>query len=366
MSIRSFKWKAVVAPAVLCVLLTGCKSGPIVLEPGRVALTEVAASTSQWTGVAISKEGRIFINYPRWSDSVPISVGEITPDGEIIPYPNKKWNAWTPSDPPGEHFVCVQSVYVDRDDFLWILDPGNPNFSGVVKGGPKLLKVDLKTDTIAQTIRFDRSIAPPKSYLNDIRVDTKLKTAYLSESGVGAIVVVDLKTGQARRMLDTHHSTASEDITLTIAGKEWIPGGVRPQVHCDGLALDAEGEYLYYQALTGRNLYRIKTKWLRDERLTEDQLIAQVEPVSASGASDAIMFGPHGNLYLSAIEDSAIRRLTPDRVLETVVADERLAWPDSFAIGPDGAIYVTTSRIHFGLGAEQTEPCRLFRLAPLR
>lgn len=29
-------------------------------------LVEVAQSDRQWTGVAVSKEGRIFVNYPRW------------------------------------------------------------------------------------------------------------------------------------------------------------------------------------------------------------------------------------------------------------------------------------------------------------
>ena len=33
-----------------------------------------------------------------------------------------------------------------------------------------------------------------------------------------------------------------------------------------------------------------------------------------------------------------------DRV-STLIEDERLRWPDTFSQGPEGAIYVTTSRI---------------------
>ena len=29
------------------------------------------------------------------------------------PYPNRAWNQWTEGLDPAEHFVCVQSVYVD-------------------------------------------------------------------------------------------------------------------------------------------------------------------------------------------------------------------------------------------------------------
>jgi hypothetical protein len=40
-----------------------------------------------------------------------------------------------------KQLVCVQSVVIDPDNFLWILDAGNPKFSGVIAGAPKLLKV---------------------------------------------------------------------------------------------------------------------------------------------------------------------------------------------------------------------------------
>lgn len=39
-------------------------------------------------------------------------------------------------------------------------------------------------------------------------------------------------------------------------------------------------------------------------------------------------------------------RLLPDRTIERLVVDRRLQWPDTFAQGPDGAMYVTASRIN--------------------
>ena len=46
----------------------------------------LASSVKQWTGVAVSHEGRVFVNYPKWSDDVPVSVAEII-DGKAIAYP---------------------------------------------------------------------------------------------------------------------------------------------------------------------------------------------------------------------------------------------------------------------------------------
>lgn len=328
------------------------------------ALVEVAASERLWTGIAISGKGRIFVCFPRWSDDVPISVGEVLDSGRIRPFPNEAWNVWDASASPGEHFVCVQSVYIDRQDNLWILDAASPYLSGAVPGGAKLLKVDIDNGKVLRTILFDEAVVPSAGYLNDVRVDTERDVAYITDSGLGALVVVDLKTGKARRLLVDHASTKSEDIVLTIGGKEWRPGGQAPRVHADGLALDRNGEFLYYHALTGRILYRIETRWLRDAAVTERTLGTKVESLYETCAADGMGIGPDGYLYLTSIEDDAINLFLSLGKIETVVMDSRLKWPDSIAWGPDGNIYVTASQIH--LGDEAREPYRIFKVIPQR
>ena len=51
-----------------------------------------------------------------------------------------------------------------------------------------------------------------------------------------------------------------------------------------------------------------------------------------------------GRLYLSAIEGDAVKVRDGGRDT-TLVQDERLRWPDTFSEGPDGTVYVTSSRI---------------------
>jgi sugar lactone lactonase YvrE len=330
----------------------------------EATLIEVASSNRLWTGVAVSKQGRIFVTYPRWSADIPFSVGEISESGQIVPFPNKVWNAWDASSAPADHFICVQSVYVDSDDFLWVLDPASAYMGGVIPGGAKLLKVDLAANKVVKKILLDQTIAPSASYLNDIRVDTERQVAYITDSGLGALIIVDLKSGTGRRLLTGHHSTRSEDVVLTIGGSPWRINGRAPQVHADGLALDMRGEYLYYQALTGRNLYRIETRYLRDPTVSERQLAMKVETLGETGAADGIVFGPDGYLYLTAIEDNAINMFTSPGMVKTIVKDPRLLWPDSLARGPNGYLYVTTSQIH--LGSDIAGPYRMFKLIPLR
>jgi sugar lactone lactonase YvrE len=305
-------------------------------------LSEVHYSTPRWTGVAVSGEGRIFVNFPRWS-SIPFSVAEIV-DSQLVPYPNTEWNTWGGTTPPENHFVCVQSVYIDKENFLWILDPASINGS-VVAGGAKLLKIDLQADSIIQIIYFNNTIAPGQSYLNDIRVDTEEDVGYITESGIGALVVIDLTTGQSRRLLQNHYSVKAENIQLIINGQT-----VNFVVHSDGLALSNDGSYLYYKALTGYNLYRIKTEKLRDTTLTNTQLENEVEFVLETLPCDAMEFDADSNLYFTAIQDNAIYYLTPELEFELAVTDNRLKWPDSFSITSDDEIYVTSSRILFPPG----------------
>lgn len=327
----------------------------------QLGLIEVAHANRQWTGVAVSPDERIFVNYPRWSDDVPVSVVEIMKNGTERPYPNAEINYWRSGDSPQEHFVCVQSVVADEAGNLWVLDPANPKFQGVVKGGPKLIEIDLKTDTVLKTYSFDSNTAPDNSYLNDVRIDFTSGIAYITDSGLGAILVVDLKTGKSRRLLEKHHSTRSEDIVLTIEGHRWFrPDGSIFSIHSDGIALTPDKHYLYYQSLTSRSLYRIATKWLRDEEISQSQLADKVEFVAKSGVADGLEFDKKGNLYISSLEYNAIRRLTPENILEIVVQDDRISWPDSFAISKDGTLYFTTSQIH--LGNKVTSPYRLFKI----
>lgn len=337
------------------------------LTRGADNLVEVASfPDKQVTGVAVSKSGRVFVNFPHWSDDHTISVAEIL-EGRPEPFPNEEWNKPGVAD---SHFICVQSVYVDTEDNLWILDPAAPRMKEIVKGGPKLLKVDLKTNTIAQTIPFGEEVAQKKSYLNDVRIDPAASYAFITDSGQGAIIAVDLKNGKARRLLDGHVSTQAEaGVKLTVDARELLDQEKKtPQINADGIALDLQNDFLYYHALTGRTLYRIRTQFLKDASLSKSDLESKVEKVGETPAPDGMLEGPDGSVYLTAIEQNAIVRFDPKtKSIATVVQDKRLSWPDSLSWGADLSIYVTASQIQnmprFNGGrSARTEPYKVFKL----
>lgn len=307
----------------------------------------VAQFEQQVTGVAVSHDGRIFVNFPRWEQDVPISVAEVGPGGKLTPYPNAEWNAWRNAKKlsNGDHFVCVQSVVAGPQNTLWVLDPAAPGNEFNLEGGPKLVAIDLGSNRVTRTILFDRSVIPQGSYLNDVRFSADGNWAYITDSGViGALIVVDLASNKARRLLSGHPSTQVEkDVTVMADGKPLKrPDNRGPAFAADGIALDPKGEYLYWQALTGKTLYRIATAALTNP---DAQVEAAVEKLATTCVADGYWMDGQGRLFITSPEDNAVKLRQPDGSLKVVVQDRRLRWPDSMAEGPDGALYVTASHI---------------------
>jgi sugar lactone lactonase YvrE len=244
------------------------------------------------TGVTVSQEGRIFVNFPKWGDEVSFTVGEIRA-GEcgVVAYPDETVNQTNPNDLAGA-LVSVQSVVVDPIDRLWILDTGSPLFEPTKYGGPKLVCVDLKTNQVINKILFPQSVALRTTYLNDIRFDLRLGkegVAYITDSsqnGPNGIIVVDLASGESWRRLNDHPSTKSADLQTFIPiveGRAFVVkqqdeknGSVKlaANMGSDGIAISATGELLYYCPLASRKLYSVSTKGLID-RTRDDQYVSQ-------------------------------------------------------------------------------------------
>jgi hypothetical protein len=111
------------------------------------ALTKVASFKHQVTGVPVAPDGRVFVNFPRWSEDAPISVAEVK-NGVPVAFPNAEWNAWRNSKSlsAADHWICVQSVLIGPHGNLWVVDPAAPAMGATIKGGPKLVEIDLKTN----------------------------------------------------------------------------------------------------------------------------------------------------------------------------------------------------------------------------
>ncbi|MBE7198964.1 MAG: PD40 domain-containing protein [Parafilimonas terrae] len=330
---------------------------------GQATLSKVASFDHQVTGITVSKDGRIFVNFPRWSEDAPVSVAELK-DGKPVPFPNADWNGWrnAKSDTvdPKTHFVCVQSVVADQQDRLWVVDAAAPAMAHVIKDGSKLVGIDLKTNTVVKTIPFDTSTVLQASYINDVRIAPDGKTAYLTDSGAeGALIVVDLDSGSAKRVLSGHTSTMPDkSVTVQYDGKPLRrPDGRGVNFAADGIALSPDGKTLYWQAIKGKTLYSLPTDALTGwatssfvpEMLSDRTLAGKIVTVGENGPADGLLIArKDGRMYVTSPQDNAVKVRDLSQAgsnLTTLVQDPQLRWPDTFSEGPDGTIYVTTSHI---------------------
>ena len=340
------------------------------------------------TGVTVSQSGRIFVNYPRWEDPVAFTVAEIV-GGREVPFPDANINRLNLQNPGGT-FVSVQSVVVDPLDRLWIVDTGSINLMPIVsKSAPKLVCVDLTTNKIIKTIRFDSSDAVlPTTYLNDIRFDLRKGaegTAYLTDSssmGPNALVVVDLATGQSRRVLNGHSSVTAEPLfTATVEGKDVKQDKPNdPPMHirlgADGIAISADGSRLYYCPLASRKLYSVSTATLLNANLSETEVAAAVQDEGSKPAADGLESDAQGRIYSTAYEQNAItRRAANGGRFEIIAQIAPIYWTDTMSVAADGYLYFTGNELHRQAGYNdgrdlRQKPYRLFRVkidgAPVR
>jgi sugar lactone lactonase YvrE len=332
------------------------------------------------TGVAVSRENRVFVCYPKWGDDVAFTLGEIRGD-QVVAYPSQAFND-NDGDDDAAALVSVQSVVVDSADRLWALDTGSPMFQPTSPGGPKLVCVDLASDQVIQTILFPPEVALASTYLNDVRFDLsrgQAGVAYITDSadqGPNGIIVVDLATGDSWRRLHDHPSTKAltpPDLRIVVEGEEFVErsedGSTSPvTMGADGIAIAADGQRLYYCALASRRLWSVSTEALLDRALDDDAVAATVVDEGDKGSvGDGMETDADGRVYVTDGEHNAIARRRLDGTWETVLHDPRLLWPDTMAVA-DRWLYVTANQLYRqkkyrgGLD-ERRKPYVLFRVA---
>lgn len=292
----------------------------------------------QVTGITMSEDGIMFVNFPRWRDGVPFSVAEVLKDGNHHPYPNREMNTWENGNIVSpDKFICVQSVVAYKGK-LYILDTKNPSMKQTIDV-PTIYVFDIETNDLIRTYHLADSTTPT-SYTNDLRVDDKAGKIYLTDSGAPGLIVADIESGENYRVLDNHPFTTAEVSHINAGGK-----GYDGVIHSDGIALDRKNDILYFHALTGFTLYGIPTSQLISREIDEKEIFSMKTP-----APDGMMMDEKGNLYMGDLENNAVVYLTPDRQnIKTLLQGGNISWPDTFTIYND-ELYFTNSRIHEAVG----------------
>ena len=103
----------------------------------------------------------------------------------------------------------MQALWVGKSDHLWVLDSSLPKFDQE-RLPPKLVEFDLSDNRVIRQYDF-KGVVLAKDSLNDMRIDTLHDYAYVTNAGnKSGLVVLDLKTGNARQVMVGDRSTFAD------------------------------------------------------------------------------------------------------------------------------------------------------------
>ncbi len=323
-------------------------------------LETVVTSPEPIGNVAVSADGRVFYTIHPESRPEGAKLLEWTADGPR-PYPSESAQSL---------FVTPLGVAIDRQNRLWTIDHGN---HGTTK--PRLLAFDLATNEVVHDHEFDRSIGELGSFLQDLQIDSTGEHAFIADVSFWrknpGIVVYDIETGRARRLLESDASVSAQDWLIRNPTKDmaFFGGLVVLKPGVDGIAIDRDDAWLYYGAMAHDTMYRVRVSDLLDESLRPGALSARIEAVGPKPLNDGLSTDSEGNLLITDVEHNAVLRMTPTGALTTLIVSDRMRWPDALSYGPDGWLYVADSAIPDQMlqskaHIEANAPYEIFRFKP--
>ena len=306
------------------------------------ALVPIVTSNLVLNGVTASRDGTMFITYARQDRAHGIEVGRLV-DNAPTPFPDVAWNDWTPGRDGHGVFVWANALRIGPDGLLWVVDAGAPGPGKMqVPGGAKVVRLDPKSGEVKAVYPMDGAVKP-MSYVDDIRFNGD--HAYLTDAGKpGGIIVLDLRSGQVRRVLDNDASVGAQ-VAQTADGRALVDPQGRPVgVNADQLEVSPDGRWFYYQPATGP-FYRIGTRYLDDPQQSAASLSARVQLWARTGASGGTAMDANGVMYASDLNHDSILRITPEGAISTLVQDPRLVWVDAMWIDEQGRLLTPAAQL---------------------
>lgn len=312
---------------------------------------EVVARMMQpdFSGVAITPNGRIFLGFPRHADDHTLATLAEYKEGKLIPYPSREVSLPGVSD-PSKRLVSVHGMTTDTKGRLWLIDDGKEAGKPIEPGAVKIVGIDPATNKVIAWVVLPEGVYLPKSHMNDLRVDLThgaQGTAYITDSSFGqepALAVVDLASGKARRILEHSLSTADDTHFMTyLEGEPKVWSATHasfPQGGADGIELSPDSKTLYWTSLSGRELWSAPTDVLSDSNQSNEQIEHSVQDLGQRPNADGLARDALGQLIFGAYDQRSLIRRNLNGSFTLIAHDDRLGWPDGLFVH-DGYVYVT-------------------------
>lgn len=300
--------------------------------------------------ITVTPDNRVIITQQPL-DAPALRVVEVKPDGSKVPFPTTDW-----ADGPEKGEVGIAAtigITTDSKGVVWILDMGGENSPA------QLVAWDSKADKLHKVIEIPTEARLPISFLQDFALDEQRGKIYIADMTFTApasdmkpaFVVVDIETGEARRVLeaDSRLMPVAHDVIINDAlmGFKGEDGTTQPwHLAMNAISIDPTFEHVYFGSVNGGDVFRIPAAALADEAMDETVLAGKIERYADKKPNDGFIVDDKGRVISGDIEANAITASTPEGIETLARDDERLRWADGFAFAPDGTLYVTTNQLN--------------------
>lgn len=341
---------------------------------GQESQPEIFAAVNEAVGnITFTMQGElVYSHHPFFHPKIRVMKYDAK-SRQSAPFPNLEWN--TPRSTDDHYLSSVLGIRNDANGIIWMLDMGQRNSIT-----PKIVGWNTRTDKLERIYYLPASSLVKESQPNDMVVDLKHGVFVIADEGIGdggngskaALIVVDMKTGATRRLLQGTRTTQPENKPTLIDGKLLKVNDSNLLVGCDGITADVNYEWLYYAPLNGSKVYRVQMTDLLDTQLTENEIDRRVETYAEKPNNGGLSIDTDGNLYLTTMETNSVTViLNRDRSAHKLISDTALLWPDGVSYNVvDGYMYVSAAQVHLGAvfnsGVNKAKaPYYIYRFKPL-
>ncbi len=269
--------------------------------------------------LALTKDGRLFISMnPLVSPET--KVFELNKQGENIAYPNHDYAT-------GDNSIikAIIGIRADNKGNLWLLDMGAKQF----------VVWNTQDEKLVKTIKIPENVIKPASFLQDFIIDEKHNRVIIADMTQGdlkstpepAFIVINTKTGGAKRMAQSHPSIMPD-----------MEGGFA----LNPIAIDPEFNWVYYGALHGKKVYRVPTNSFD----SDENLLKTIEEYAPKSFCDGIAVDQNQNVYVTNVEDQTIGVTNKKDGFRTIATlPEGQSWPDGLYI-VNNELYGTVDQLN--------------------
>lgn len=327
----------------------------------------VAASLEERPGnPAMTPDGRLIVSHHPFPHGDPPEYRVVEyVDGGTEPFPNEVWSTAPGDDGIGLHQVI--GMRSDANGVVYIMDMGEIETGSL----PKIVAWDTRRDELDRIINVPHHATRPNSLQQDIALDQVRDAIFIADMTRSdmfgpsdpAIVAVDLDTGRTWRALENHDSLQPEDTRMADPITPQRPDGTAAEtgLGLNPITIDPSYQWVYYGAIHGTSVYRIRAVDLLDRSLSESERHDRIERYGDKPISDGISVDTAGNVYVTDLEGDAVGVTDPSGEYRRIATDhDHLQWPDGFCCGPNGKIYVTATQLDrsamFNGGEEASGP----------